>query len=340
MSAEQLGNLGATTVGIGGSPAVGGYTAGSGTLNVVSTSGSPPFSTSAPFRVVIQDQTTGLVKALLKVTAIASSTQFTVTAEVYAGVSIDNDAAQGDNVYQVQSGGSLDAIRADANRTVTGALPTDGRKGDQLNPTDDLVRWVHDGSAFNPFGPSHPLKNPQLKTWSWVNQGGASVVNAADSIFLTGVADSGANIRARVHSVTPPYSIVACIIPLVPKTTFAHVGVLFRESGSGKIVEVDTLFDNSNVQHLTGGKYTSPTAFSSGLTLGADCLIANAYPLFFRLSDDNVTNRTFDFSIDGVNWIQLFQEGRTTFITADQIGFFVDANGASKIPYATVIGWG
>ena len=49
MSYEQYGNLGATTVGLGG------YTAGSGSLLVISTTGSPAFSTTAPFRITIED---------------------------------------------------------------------------------------------------------------------------------------------------------------------------------------------------------------------------------------------------------------------------------------------
>lgn len=82
---EQVANLTKTTV------AVGGYTAGSGVLNV-GTTGSP-FPSSGTFRVAILDPTEVTIKVTLKVTAINSSTQWAVTAE-----GTDANANAGDHV--------------------------------------------------------------------------------------------------------------------------------------------------------------------------------------------------------------------------------------------------
>lgn len=73
---EQSTNFARTTI------ALGGYTAGSLILNVLSTStgdGIQPFPVNPTFSVVLVDQVSGNPKALLEVTAINSPTQFAVT---------------------------------------------------------------------------------------------------------------------------------------------------------------------------------------------------------------------------------------------------------------------
>lgn len=103
--AEQQGVLCWTTV------AAGGYTAGSGVLNVASTSagsGPLPFPGAATFSVSISDPTTHVVKTLLRVTGINSSTQF-ATASV-AG--LDVSCVLGDIVEAVIDSVALTAIVA------------------------------------------------------------------------------------------------------------------------------------------------------------------------------------------------------------------------------------
>lgn len=101
--AEQLANFAYTTV-------TGGYTAGSGVLNVASTStgsGIQPFPLSGTFDVSISDHTTTppTPKALLEVTAINSGTQFAVTNS--GGVDVNMNA--GDIVQIVMTVRSLTA---------------------------------------------------------------------------------------------------------------------------------------------------------------------------------------------------------------------------------------
>ncbi len=100
---EQLVNLAYTTV------AAGGYTAGSGALNVASTStgsGALPFPVTGVFSVSISDPTTRIVKTLLEVTAINSATQFATT----SAAGLDVNALVGDLVEAVQDKRSLTAF--------------------------------------------------------------------------------------------------------------------------------------------------------------------------------------------------------------------------------------
>ncbi|MES2136610.1 MAG: hypothetical protein V4502_06070 [Pseudomonadota bacterium] len=101
--AEQLVDLAYTTV------AAGGYTAGSGVLNVASTStgsGALPFPMTGVFSVSIADPTTHVVKTLLEVTAINSATQFATT----SAAGLDVNAVIGDLVEAVQDKRSLTAF--------------------------------------------------------------------------------------------------------------------------------------------------------------------------------------------------------------------------------------
>lgn len=100
---EQLGVLCYTTV------AGGGYTAGSGVLNVGSTStgsGILPFPGSGTFSVVIADPITFAPKALLEVTGINSATQFAVT----NSGGVDVSCLAGDLVQAVIDGRALSAL--------------------------------------------------------------------------------------------------------------------------------------------------------------------------------------------------------------------------------------
>ena len=46
-------------------------------------------------------------------------------------------------------------------------------------------------------------------------------------------------------------------------------------------------------------------------------------PQWFRIRDDN-TNRYYETSLNGLDWATLSSEARTTFLTADQIGWGMD----------------
>jgi hypothetical protein len=51
----------------------------------------------------------------------------------------------------------------------------------------------------------------------------------------------------------------------------------------------------------------------------------NGVPRFFRISD-NGTDRKVFVSTDGVTFIEWTTVGRTDFLTADQVGFYVCAD--------------
>jgi len=327
MSAEQYANLGSTTL-------TAGYTAGAGSIQVGSTAGN--FPSTAPFRIVIidaSDQVT--VKVVLKVTAITDGTHFAVTAE-----GSDANAASGDLVKgSILTAAGLDAIRGDMSRVVTGALPSDGRKGDKLYATDDVVMRVHDGSNFLPFGPLLPLTDPTLQSWAWRNQGSSTVTTRTGSIDIDGTATSGVNLRCRETSApgSTPWTVVAVLLPRLLAINFHGCGIYVRDSVGGKITANMVNVGSGNPE-LSVVNFTNETTFDSFAITSQN--IGMFWPLVLRITDDG-TNLKYYWGTNGTEWIQFHSVGRHAFLGAgpDKVGFFVDVENATYTAGVTLVSW-
>src|SRR5579885_2537534 len=218
----------ATTVGTGG------YTAGSGVLNVASTGS--PFPSAATFSVVITDASTGATKVLLRVSAVNSGTQWAVAAE-----GTDANANHLDNVYAVLSASALDQIRADCNQFGTRAtLPsTTGQKtGNRYKCTDSPYEFIYDGTAWRPFIFGYRVDEPLSSNFSWLNQGGASIITSKGGINLVAPPNSGDAIRAQQQStISTPYTCDMAIMPAIRNANYYVFGMCAIASSSGKIVD-------------------------------------------------------------------------------------------------------
>ena len=76
--------------------------------------------------------------------------------------------------------------------------------------------------------------------------------------------------------------------------------------------------------NIYSSKWTNDTTFSTDYQA-----ITNVYPLrnpmtWLRIADDG-SNRICSWSADGFTWQVLHTIGRTDFLTANEVGFFVDA---------------
>jgi hypothetical protein len=179
---------------------------------------------------------------------------------------------------------------------------------------------------------------PVNANFSWVNQGGASVIiNANGGIFLRAPTSAGNNIRMRKMAApgSTPYTIDAAFFPAVLANSFLNCGVAIRDSSSGKILLYQCA-GSANLEQFACQRFTNETTFS------ADAMTAvnhGGWPLtFMRVKDDGV-NRIFSFSFDGYSYIQLLSEARTTFLTANEIGFYANTVNASFEGGITLMSW-
>jgi hypothetical protein len=58
-----------------------------------------------------------------------------------------------------------------------------------------------------------------------------------------------------------------------------------------------------------------------------------------RRAADNSTNRICSYSVDGQNWFVFHTVGRTDFLTADEVGFYIDVENATFGTGITLIHW-
>lgn len=184
----------------------------------------------------------------------------------------------------------------------------------------DWTRWCLDRSV-------QPLP---LSGFSTVNPGGSTwSVNADKSVTLYAPAVAGPSLRCWVQTApATPWTRVIHLKTLLV-TANHRAGLLFRASGAGTLHSI----------HLDGAgaisivRWTSPTVLSStdlsaSWTLGGDVWLA--------ISDDG-TNRNFSLSkAHGWDWYTIFSVARTTFLTANQWGVFVDGGDATYDGLATI----
>lgn len=324
---EVYSNLAETLVGPGG------YSAGSGVLNVLSTG--LPFPANGNFRVVISDPTSGNPRVILQVTGINSGTQFAVIAEGGDSTGFVNDKVTG-----VLTAGAMDAIRANISRAGTFAsLPSPllSKEGDRFDGTDGLG-FRFDGSTWVPYSTSVIMRKPVLADYTAVNAASSSIADSGAGLYLrNAAAETGVNAYV-VSAPGTPYALVARMAGYaeIQSSKAPGFGICFRNSSSGKI-EMLQVGNASGAPELSVGFWTSATVFSSAIA-AAKPFVLIGEPIWLAIADDGV-NKEFAFSPDGVNWETIFSESRTANFTANQIGFCIHTDGAAQIVAGVLKSW-
>ncbi len=213
--------------------------------------------------------------------------------------------------------------------------PSSPVAGDLFLISDGYWDEIYTGGAWIPHLAGRRLYNPSLQTFSWVNQGGASVDNTKGAIYLEAPAGAGVNLRIRTKSApSTPYTITAKVEPTTALAVQNHTyGIGFRQSSDGKLA-VLMIQHSSGTAAIFSAKYTNATTFSA--TYVSPNVID--IPRWLRITDDG-TDRKVYFSSDGLHYTQLHTVGRTDFLTADEICFFANSQNATYPIGITVVSW-
>ena len=300
MSSEKFSNLGESTLDAS-------YTSGGTTLTVVSAAG---FPTVGVFRVRIGNAG----KTIWRVDSV-SGVVFTGAAEAN-----DANAAAADSVKIVAS-------RAVAERWLQ-------------SPDSGVIHAPSGVSAVDLYGPIYKTGRPDLVSWTWQNQGAASVIDANGVSFLS-LPNTTVNIRSRLISAPgAPYTITAFLRPRFTTATADRqfTGLVFRESGTSKLI----IFGIQNGSTIQAIKYTNDTTFSAAifstaLFTGA-ALAMGGY--WLQIKDDN-TNLLFSYSLNGGQFVQVGSEGRTVFMAGapNQVGIFGDVEASGGAFDVSFLSW-
>lgn len=325
--AERYFNNFSTTV------AVGGYTAGSGVLNVGSTAGIS-LNSGDTCRLSVYDGSGNLVVILIA-SVVNSGTQFAVTAE-----GSDANALATYQVLNTLTVGGMNQIRSDINSVgPMASIPSSfQQKGQRYIATDSVFgEFIFDGSLWIPYTAglqmSPPLSGSFGTTVVGANGTIDSFANSADGALLFKAhrtSGSGDNLCAKMMAVpATPYTFRVRFYENTDLVASWIYGICLYDSGSGKFVTFGLCGTSISCwREVAWNSSTSASGvpFQSGQIGGT----FRGGLADIQLTDDG-SNRNWLVCADGHNQVAEYVEGNTTFLTPTHIGLVI-------VPYANSAG--
>ena len=197
--------------------------------------------------------------------------------------------------------------------------------------------YVTDGSGNkylpSPIGGLLAITTPGAASWSWDNQGTASITNTNGALYMLAPGNSGNALRVYYTSAAGAHFTVTTYMAanIDGKSGGGSSGICMRESSSGKIVTWQSVGSAASVSGpLNGLAWTTSTSVNSGALNTAYSPGTNtsqsqwAIMPALRLIYDG-TNVIFEVSYDmGVTWLSAITKTATlVFTTAPDQGCLV-----------------
>lgn len=169
---------------------------------------------------------------------------------------------------------------------------------------------------------------PVESTFSWVNQGTATVAETQGWSYLSDDVSGTPSLKLRVKS-TPgtPFTKTLCFIPNFNANTNSELaGFVFRNSGSDELVVMA-------IKHSSGG--APELRLVHYIDENTEDVVVQSWPITFvhcssriwlRVTDDG-TDHKFYTSTDGVNFNLFTTQANNAYTTADQYGYCLDPLG-------------
>lgn len=231
--------------------------------------------------------------------------------------------------WKAASGGGIDS-----HDDSYGSPPASPSEGDLWVPNDSVYLLRRGATAWVPWGPIFPMVPPNLSDFTWVNQGTATADDSHGGIYMAAPATGGDCVRLLVTDApSTPYTVTAMFIPCAFVVNYMRMGLAFRQSTDGKIHTCEVA--SAGGLKLTSLKWNHATSYAGIYLEIADRPVS---PYWFRIEDDG-TNRKFWRSIDGYHWYLVHSVGRTDFLTADQVGMFINTGNAAWGGEMLVASW-
>lgn len=218
-----------------------------------------------------------------------------------------------------------------------GSRQAAAKAGRLFLPNNGMVVERDTGAAWAPWGPIFPFTAPVDGDFAWVNQETASVDTTFGGIYLSDAANAALDIRLRKKAApTVPYTITAVFRFDGLLVEFHQFGMAFRQASDGKLHVFSLQTNGANSPPFLGSnKYTDANNFSASY---AQARYSSGPLIFMRIADDN-TNRICSYSADGQHWQVFHSVGRTDFLTADEVGFFILLQNGTYGMGVTLLSW-
>lgn len=212
-------------------------------------------------------------------------------------------------------------------RGTAASRPSASQAGRLYFPTDEPVILRDNGSLWQPYGPAWALKNPNDHSWSWGNQGAATLVTRefTQTMLYTCVGATG--LLARMKAVpTAPYKITALF-------TVGYNGVEYQNPCLGMRNSSDNKEKWVRAWLRPGFQPTFYASLASSWGSSGSSNAANIdFPVFapcywLQIEDDN-TNHYFRYSLDGLNYLTVLSHARATHMSVpDYVFWGTEADG-------------
>lgn len=234
-----------------------------------------------------------------------------------------------DNIGMSEDAAFLNAVGAAVNENtharpesgLFSALPAAGNQDKLYYATDAGIVLQDNGTSWDVVGAGEPAFTAPL-TAGWSNTSlGSAVINADKGGRLL-TAPSATNtplIEYRTLSPTSNYTFTARMdmaAKYVGIGGASYGGIFLRDSVSGNSVFFGYVFTLNHVYLLASRATTNIRASDYEKIASPEPGI----PKWIRFRDD-ATNRYFEYSYNGLDWLELVSSDRTNHITPDQYGW-------------------
>lgn len=278
------------------------------------------FGSTVGYRVKVNTE-------VMLVTSKTGGTTWTVTRGVEGTPILNHNA--GTEVRHILTAGGLKQAFDDRYLTGTYAsLPAAGIAGRKYYSTDSPYTLLDDGTNWLHFVNNMMVTPPVYGDYTWVNQSVGTATAAKGGIYMEATTDNGTaqNNMALVKTApNTPYSIVVGYIPYWPFDPFGVFGLIWRNSGSGnyQIVRIGTSNGGSNFVQTYLENFNSPNS-EQGNAFFRDFPMIGRPPVYVKIVDDG-TNRKIYYGSNPFTFpLEYFSTARTTFVTPNQVGVFIN----------------
>jgi hypothetical protein len=280
--------------------------------------------------------------AALMATVTVNGIRYFVSYADFKAISAPANPASGDLRLFANSGtgqlACLDNAGASCMPTGGGAitygpyasLPGTCTTGDQYFTSDSIYNFLCTGTnTWTPFYGSQKITIPSITGFGFENQGTMTAANTLGYIYPElAVGQAAVGFRMYVRALpAAPYTFTALIRENLNMAAFSYVGLCLRQDAAD-----DNIFFGYNTRSATNHEirvvsFTDNAA--GGESVKASRVLANS-ELWFRIVDNN-TDNFWQWSIDGTTFYTLYSAGRTSILTADQIGYSMSNENNSPI---------
>ena len=259
-----------------------------------------------------------------------SATMPTFATEVGATIYTD-----GSNYFGLAEGGSGGGSGVTSIDGITGAVTL--KQGTNVTISDNTpsagdiqIAASSGGGAGVPWA---TFTDPTTVSFSWMNQGSATVTTRTKSLYLLAPAISGDNIRGQqIAAPTAPWSVTACLVPQQFNVNYNQVGLYVSD---GTKIQFFILAANGLVAL---NDYSNPTTYAGTQVFSAN-LGAPLPFLFLKIYYDGTT-LYFYWSVNGVDFTLLSSVAGTSFLSSvSYVGWCADSANATYPAAVLLVSW-